>query len=384
MSYLAPTLRCKCRASGPAGHRRDPVTQCSLDLESPAAAQAADRTGFELGWDHAHHGLVPPPELMLEGTPVSQGWCAGKAVFGRRTLAATRHVRQWLALRTAAWRRGIAFEGTQVTPHYLGQIETPHCPVTRRALGGGGADAPVVERLNADAGYAAGNLAVICAAAADARAGRDVAEALRHAARVDAGIDPAPEGLAPADVWRLAVLGSFATPLPLAEAARIPLRVLPPNRVRVLNAVQALQVLVTLQFAQKGWSQRLRDLADTLSAAALKHDFNLFVGAFAPRLVEAGPASRRTLEDAWADERVQRRWLQFVLALGERGVEALVERAATAGLAGQRTMLHASPAMATEGWSLASRGRVAAGGVSARRPSRPPVLRPQPLPAARG
>lgn len=359
------------------------MTQATLDLD-PRSADAADRTGFELGWDHAHHGLVPPPGLMLDGTPVSQGWCAGKAVFGRRTLAATRHVRQWLALRTLAWRRGITFEGTQVTAHYLGQIDTPHCPVTRRALGGSTADAPVVERLNGDAGYAAGNLAVISAVAADTKAGRNATELLRHAARVDAGIDPAPEGLAPADLWRLAVLQSFVTPLPFAEAARIPLRVLPPNRVRVLNAVQGLQVLVTLQFAQKGWSQRLRELADALPAPDLRHDFHLFVGAFAPRLLEAGPASRRALEDAWADARVQRRWQQFVLALGEHGVDTLVERAAQAGLAGQRALVHATPAQATEGWSLASRGRVAAGGVSGPRRVRPPVASPRRPAAAQG
>lgn len=360
------------------------MTQATLDLDTRRHADAADHTGFELGWDHAHHGLVPPPGLMLDGTPVSQGWCAGKAVFGRRTLAATRHVRQWLALRTLAWRRGIVFEGTQVTAHYLGQIDVTHCPVTRRALGGGAADAPVVERLNAEAGYAAGNLAVVSAVAADAKAGLDTHELLRRAARADAGIDPTPAGLAPADLWRLAVLQSFVTALPFAEAARIPLRALPPNRVRVLNAVQALQVLVTLQFAQKGWSQRLRLLAETLSAAELRHDFNLFIGAFAPRLVEAGPASRRTLEDAWADARVQRRWQQFVLALGEHGVDGLVERAAQAGLAGQRALVHASPAQATEGWSLASRGRVAAVGVSAARPPRRPLLPPQRPAAAQG
>ena len=37
-----------------------------------------------------------PPELLLDGTPVSQGWLAGKAVYGARTLSCTRHTRQWL------------------------------------------------------------------------------------------------------------------------------------------------------------------------------------------------------------------------------------------------------------------------------------------------
>lgn len=343
------------------------MTQALLDLD-PRRADACDRTGFELGWDHAHHGLVPAAELMLDGTPVAQGWCAGKAVFGRRTLAAPRHVRQWLALRTTAWKRGIAFEGTQVTAHYLAQIDATHCPVTRRALGGTQADVPVVERLNADAGYAAGNLALLSQAAAAARSGTDAREALRRAARVDAGIDPAPEGLSPAACWRLAVLQSFVTPLPFAEAAAVPMRVLPPNRVRLLNPVQGLQALVTLQFLGAGWSQRLRAVGELLPATA-RPDFRLFVGAMAPRLLER-EATRAALEDAWADTRVLRRWQVLVGTLGETGVDAVLGRLAAAGLAGVRTLKH-EPAQATEGWSLASRGRA----VSAPRGPRPAAAR---------
>ncbi|MFY9512128.1 MAG: hypothetical protein WAQ05_14255, partial [Rubrivivax sp.] len=128
-----------------------------------AQTQAEDSTGFDLGWDHAHHGLVPAAELLLDGTPIGQGWRAGKAVFGTRTLKPTRAVRQWLALRTQAWKRGLAFETTQVTAHYLAQIDGTHCPVTRQPLGGApaSADAPVVVRLQPEAGYAAGHLAVL-------------------------------------------------------------------------------------------------------------------------------------------------------------------------------------------------------------------------------
>ena len=49
---------------------------------------------------------------------------------------------------------------------------------------------------------------------------------------------------------RLAVLMSFVTPLPHEQAARLPLLVLPPNRLRLLNPVQALQAVVTLSFTQ--------------------------------------------------------------------------------------------------------------------------------------
>ena len=120
-----------------------------------------DRQGFDIGWDHAHHGLVPPAELLLPGSPVCQGWLSGKAVFGRRTLRNTRHTRQWLQLRLDAWRMGIHFEGQQLTPNYLGQIESGRCPITREALHGlpGQPDTRLLVRLNPQAAYAAGNLA---------------------------------------------------------------------------------------------------------------------------------------------------------------------------------------------------------------------------------
>jgi hypothetical protein len=134
--------------------------QSTLDLDT-LPADHADRTGFDIGWDHARHGAGAAGRLMLDGTPVSQGWRAARAVFGRRTVAATRAVRQWLALRLDAWRAGVAFEPEQVTPHFLTQIETPHCPVTRLPLGGSDDQQPVVTtRLRDDAGYAAGNLVV--------------------------------------------------------------------------------------------------------------------------------------------------------------------------------------------------------------------------------
>jgi hypothetical protein len=338
------------------------MNQATLELiarpeTSPAsqASTAADATGFDIGWDHAHHGLVPPAELLLEGTPIGQGWRAGRAVFGRRTLATGRATRLWLALRTLAWRQGIPFEGQQVTAHYLAQLHTEQCPVLRRPLGGapGHPDAAVVQRLNPQAGYAAGNLAVMSEAAAQARADVDVLEALRRATRAQACGEMV-EGLDAAAWWRLAALRAFATPLPFHEAARLPLAVLPPNRVRLLNAAQGLQALVTRLFMAPGWAARTRALAQLLPAHTLRHDFNLFVGALAPRVLEAGtdaPALRRALEDAWLLERVQRRWQHLVLSLGESATESLLRAAAAQGLAGVRTLHHA-PEAATEGWAL--------------------------------
>ena len=150
--------------------------QATLNLELSAAdaveaTHTFGRIGFELGWDHAHHGLVPPPGLLLPDTPICQGWMAGKAVFGGRTLAAGRSVRQWLALRLQAWRQGVSFEDQQVTAHYLGQIHAERCPVLRQPLGGAANSllAGEVARLNSRAGYAAGNLATLSHQAAQAQ-----------------------------------------------------------------------------------------------------------------------------------------------------------------------------------------------------------------------
>ena len=156
----------------------------------------------------------------------------------------------------------------------------------------------------------------------------------------------------------------------------MPLALLPPAGVRPVNAVQRLQLLVTLQFAAPGWSERTRDIAARLPAHTLRHDFNLFVGALAPRVLEAGPdtrAVRRALEDAWLHERVQRRWQHFVFSLGEAGVEALLAQATAQGLAPVRILSHAAE-QATEGWALVPAPR------AARRRTAPPP----PVPVSRG
>lgn len=337
------------------------MNQATLNLPLQPADSGIDRTGFQIGWDHAHHGLVPPPGLLLAGTSIGQGWRAARAVFGHRTLPAQRHTRSWLALRTLAWRQRISFELQQVTPNYLAQIHTERCPVLRSALGGAGGepDAAVTDRINPDAGYAAGNLAVVSQRAAVAREHVDVLEALRRARRIEAGGQP-DAGLDAAAWLRLAALRSFATPLPFVEAARLPLALLPPNRVRVLNAAQGLQTLLTLQFAAPGWSARTRAIAELLPQHTLRHDYNLFIGAIAPRVLEAGahPAGlRQALEDAWLGERVQRRWQHFVLSLGETGTRTVLDRATAQGLTAVRTLNH-DDEQAIDGWALAEGGRV--------------------------
>lgn len=400
------------------------MTQAELALP-PAPPLPDDPVGFQIGWDHAHHGLVPPPELLLEGTPIGQGWRAARAVLCARAWPTHRCTRQWLALRIEAWRCGAAFDLRTVTPNHLAQIEVRRCPVLRVPLGGAEAapSAARIVRLNPQAAYAAGNLVMISRAADQAWQGLGVlelvrcaraAEALRLAAAAqkffDAALDathatsdaavnlpaalacaapgpahaasaaapggaddpppapaPAPTpapALDPSDAaawWRLATLRSLATPLHAADAARLPLAVTPPNRARVLNAVQALQALLTARLTSQRWAAEMSAVAALLPAHSLRTDFNLWVGALAPRVLEAQARGRNlalALEDAWLAERVQRRWQHFALALGAPGCEQLVERLA-GRQPGGRTAIALNDAQATEAWGLPSAQRLA-------------------------
>ncbi|MFN9764297.1 MAG: hypothetical protein ACK57L_04145 [Pseudomonadota bacterium] len=373
----------------------DPAIPASFAAEETADPVAA--AGFEVGFEHARYGLAPPASLLLDCTPVGQGWRAGRAVFGRRPRPATAAVRQWLELRTEAWRAGVVFEPLQLTPQFLARIRVDRCPVLRLALGGGRHDpaAACVERLNPRGGYAAGNVALLSRAALTAGAGVDHTEAVRRARRAqDEGAERG--GLDAGAWWRLAALRSYATPLPFPEAAALPLAVLPPSRVRLLNAVQGLQALLTLQFTAPGCGERLRAFGDGLPAPALRQDFALWVGALMPRALEAQPRALvaqpraltaqppthgcgQALEDAWLAERVLRRWLAFALGLGETGVAAQLERALALPVPGRVAVEHGA-SQAVDGWSLGSDGRLSGVAAESRRPAAPTgpaPMRPQ-------
>jgi hypothetical protein len=361
------------------------MTQVELALP-PAPPLRDDPVGFQIGWDHAHHGLVPPPEWLLEATPIGQGWRAARAVLAGRVWPAHRCTRQWLALRLEAWRNGAAFDLQTVTPGHLAQIEVRLCPVLRLPLGGASPapGAARIARLDPQAAYTAGNLVMLSEAADRAWQGLGVldlercaraAEATERLARgfaagpavpavTTTGDDPArtPDAAA---WWRLAALRSLATPLHAAEAARLPLAVTPPPRVRLLNAVQALQALLTARLAGADWSAQMAAVAAQLSAHDLRIDFNLWVGALAPRVLEAQAQGRDialALEDAWLAERVQRRWQHFALALGTLGCEQWVQRLAVRQPGG-RTARTPGFGPATEGWALPRATRITTDGL---------------------
>ncbi len=317
---------------------------------------AGDVVGFAIGWDHAQRGLTPPLAHLHSAGPVRQGWQAARSVFGTRTMTSGDAVQQWLALRLQAWTEGVAFEPVQVTPRLLARLGAGAdavCPVSRLPLAGA---AGRVCRLNTHAAYAAGNLARLHRDVVKARATLDLDALLPLAQRIDDGAAHAPRGL-DAPAWtRLAVLVSLVTPLPHARAACVPLRVLPPNRLRVVNPIQALQVALTLQFSVAGYARRLLGWAALLPDNDVRQSFQIFMHTLLARRLAAGAnadaqALRQALEDSWANALVNRRWQRLALRLSAAQCEQWLKRAAARGLlvAGSRWL---SAEAATDGWCV--------------------------------
>jgi hypothetical protein len=344
------------------------AAQATLPLEFNRPARVvhdwsdAGGTGFEIGWDHAQHRLTPPVMHLQPGSPVRQGWEAGRIVFGPRTRAATPHVRKWLQLRLNAWQRGRAFCRLQVTPAFLRRIDVPVCPIGREPLvhGTGGPLDASVDRVNNDAGYAAGNLAVMSVGANAAKAHYAWDDAMGFARQIEAGALGTIDGLSAAQWARLAVLMSYATPLPHAVAAALPMLVLPPPRLRLLNAVQCLQALLTLQFTREGYTQRIAALAELMPCPYTRDALRGLMHTLLARRVAAGYATdgialHRVLEDVWADALVLRRWQRLATGLTEAQCEHLVREAMRRGLAGAQVRWLPRE-LATEGWALESRG----------------------------
>ena len=331
-------------------------------IDTTAARSAHEQVGFELGWDYAHYRVALPAPYANETSPLRDGLRAGEATFGLRTLAATRHVRKWLQLRLHAWLRGRSVELVQVTPNYLQQIDASHCPITRSALSSATREATdaSIDRVRNDAGYAAGNLAVMSTKANHAKGALDFRGALRCVQQIEAEQLPGLGGLTVSQWARVAVLCSFVEPLSHFEASALPLLALPPNRLRLFNPVQALQAFVSQQLLTPGWSQRVSRFEDLLPGKSLKRDFKSFFMALLPRVLEGGRlydahSARWAVEDAWRAPLVQQRWSQFARQLDAAQSEALLVKAAARRLT-THTVLSSSDVGATDGWNLATRG----------------------------
>ena len=349
-------------AAGPAAPAATRMTQPPAAWPSLDAAADPMATGQAIGWDHARHALVPPVEHLLPGHPVREGWEAGRSRFGAHTRLASRATRRWLQLRLLAWQQGRCFEEVQVTPNFLAQIDTERCPVTRQVLShdsGADSDAEVVRVFQA-AGYAAGNLATLSRGAGRAKGDLRWDDARLQAVLAESRADGQAHGLGAAAWSRLSVLMSFVTPLPHELAATLPLLVLPPNRLRLLNPIQGLQALITRQLMQGGYAARIARLVSCLPGQPLRRDFHLFFHGLLPRAWDGGRAAdaqalRERLEDAWRNPMVLRRWQRFAGQLSAEQAQALLDRAVALGLGGVGVQHHADDA-ATDGWALASGG----------------------------
>lgn len=332
----------------------------------PSKSAHAD-PGFEIGWDFAHFRLVPPVEQLLPGNPVRDGWEAGQAVFGLRTLRATPYVKKWLQLRLGAWMRGKAFELVQVTPNFLERIDVDVCPITGQALTRGtGADTDAsVDRVNNQAGYAAGNLAVMSVRANRAKSAYDWRDAATFVRQIEAGQLGEIDGLNAREWARLAALMSYCTPLSHAEAANLPLLVLPPPRLRVLNPVQAVQAGLTLCFARTDRAPKL-DALVRIFPAGVQFEARSFMTTLLARRIAAGPVAtpaqlRAALEAAWCEPLIVRRWQRVALRMPPACCET-VAAALPAAAAGLAPMRYLSLEQATEGWALDTGGLVLSDG----------------------
>ncbi|MDC8786529.1 hypothetical protein [Roseateles koreensis] len=331
--------------------------------QTPQLALPAHQSlGLRLGWDFARHGLTPPVEHLFATSPLRQGWQAGCATFGRRTLRANAHAQLWLQIRTHAWARGRSFEDIQLTPNFLQQIEATVCPITRQALNNKGSarNERSIDRVRDDAGYAAGNIVMMSLAANQAKAQHNWHSANAVAQSVRQGPIHRIAGLDAQEWQRIAVLCSLVTEMPHEEASQIPMTVLPPNRLRLFNPIQALQALITRQLSKPGWSQRLARIESLLPGDAVRADFNRFIMALAPRVLAVQALHsdleiRWALENAWTQPLLQKRWARFALQLTANQAEALVQRAAAKGLSTLHVQQHSMP-NATDGWALEHKG----------------------------
>ena len=318
-------------------------------LPVAAAMGAFDASGFEIGWDFAHYRLTPPADHLHARHPVREGWDAGRAAFGLRTLKPARAVQRWLALRLQAWAHGLPFEGLLLTARYLAQLDTLQCPVTRELLTHEQAQATdaVVMSLDPEPGFRAGHLVLVSRRVVQARGSADltrvraVIEHLRQSSPV-AHNSASLGGLSLAQWQRLEGLLSLSRAQAHERIATHPLRALPPNRLLLPNPAQALQVLLTQLLTGEAYAARMQAAAALLPSGEVKRAFNLFMSALLARRLEAGWAAdgtrlRSVMEDAWQHPVIERRWEQLALRLKRSDCERIVRQAAQQGLFGGAT-----------------------------------------------
>jgi hypothetical protein len=273
-------------------------------------------------------------------------------------------LQRWWRLQGQARRSGRRVEPLLVTPRFVARIDAALCPVTR-------APSPprtrVVVALRHDASVAAGHLVTLGRRAAAVRAGdwrcawaqaqRLSADAHGKAADAPAGDEAC--GLDAAAWRRLAVLRSFVQALTPAEAATLPLHVLPPARLRVLSPVQGLQIAMTIALLAADRTQRLMELVDAVAGEDLRLALRLFALTLLARRPadldqQPSPARRLALEDLWDDTLLQRRWERLALRLTDAAALALLHQA-SARRGPQDGWRPLDLAQAIDGWDAPAR-----------------------------
>jgi len=271
----------------------------------------------------------------------------------RRSAVPADAQQRWWRLQGRARREGRAVEPLLVTPRLMARIDATTCPVMREPMAPRSRQAVP---LRHDADVAAGHLVTLGpVAAAAAAACPDWAGAWAMAEQLARDGGQA-QGLG-AQAWRrLAVLKSFVQPLTPAQAATLPLCVLPPARLRVLSPVQSLQVVMTLALTAADRVDRLMALIDSAGDPDLRvtaRVFALTLLARCPPGLEAlaSAAQRTALEDLWDDELLLRRWHRLAGRLDDAQAGAWLRRARSLW-ADERRWRPVAADVVTQGWSL--------------------------------
>jgi hypothetical protein len=310
----------------------------------PSDAFDGVEVGRRLGHDFFRFSRLPAQTDWPE--PVREGFSVAAAPRSHR-LTGDRFQRKWLQLRLGAWLRQRAV-ADGVTCELLRALDVSHCPVTREPLSHGLlADTDwSVDRLNNDAAYAPGNLAVMSVRANRAKGALSFEDVLAAAN----GERPARE-LTRVQWLRLAVLmegPTYATKQHLAPLLPL-VAPLPCRSVRL--AIQQIQRLFTVQANRPSGKNAL--VKAFMQATPLEHQ-RLRLRRFADAIHEG-------LKDTGLEGQCWDVWLQpqvlESLRLWRESLDAASwARAAqiSGRLAGGRRVTPASLAP----WRMASRGHL--------------------------
>ncbi|MEX8497453.1 hypothetical protein [Leptothrix ochracea] len=327
------------------------------------------RLGFELGLDHARHGLAPPSKFRIVGHPVCEGWASGLSTHATKPLrrlngpGPSLAMRHWLRLRLNAWCHGEGVDLRTFTPDLLEKIvprnhpeAASYCPITRCALRGidhhlqekTPHDAKVV-RINTALAWSEGNVMLVGRNAADALAKLPTAptQRLQHALTLLQQLRQQPKGSSSvsqstgqamidglhAGQWaRMGVMLSLSTPLKHQQAAALPLLVLPPHCLQPINPIQDVQALLTTLWLSPGWSRRRQQIEMLIDRPQPYRTLRRFLDLFVQRLMKSAHPDqplmwRWAIEDTWRHTDVLQHWHQFALQIDATEAERIKNHA---------------------------------------------------------